>query len=412
MSDPIGEANFHHQALIDKLVEGKLLHSPLIEAAFRAVPRHHFLPDLPVAEVYEDRAIPTKIENGRAISSSSQPAIMAIMLEQLDLQPGHHVLEVGAGTGYNAALMAHIVGEAGQVTTVDIDEDIVLAAQAHLAAAGVNTPVHVICADGTLGWTAHAPYDRIILTVGGWDISPAWLDQLTEDGRLLLPLSLNGPQLSVAFKQENNRLISQSVASCGFMRLRGPFAEPEHQLVLGPIPELTLEAMSPLPDAADTLYQWLQQHRQKQETHITLTPRKLWRDLIGWLALHERQFCHLVARKEAVEADLVPPLFQSETELKWQSSMGLWSEDGLAMLGRQRTDDPSLMTLVVWGFGPKPTAAQRLLDEIHVWDENGRPHITNLSIAAYPLEYPYQPSPHEIVIPKQWQQFVLRWSEK
>src|SRR2546428_12794983 len=100
-----------HQALVDSLKASGCIRTPLVEAAFRAVPRHLFLPGTPLDLVYSDEAIPTKRFDGATVSSSSQPAIMAFMLEQLQLEPGHRVLEVGAGTGYNAALMGHIVGE-------------------------------------------------------------------------------------------------------------------------------------------------------------------------------------------------------------------------------------------------------------------------------------------------------------
>lgn len=95
-----------------------------IEAAFRAIPRHLFLPDIPLNEVYSDKSIVTKTENGVPVSSSSQPAIMAFMLEQLGLDEGDQVLEIGAGTGYNAALMSYLVGPTGHVTTIEIEEDI------------------------------------------------------------------------------------------------------------------------------------------------------------------------------------------------------------------------------------------------------------------------------------------------
>ncbi len=97
---------------------------------------------------------------------------MAIMLEQLQLEPGQRVLEIGTGTGYNAALMAHIVGETGQVITIDIDEDIVEGAREHLAAAGYDS-VQVVCGDGGLGDVSAAAYDRIIFTVGANNILPA-----------------------------------------------------------------------------------------------------------------------------------------------------------------------------------------------------------------------------------------------
>src|SRR5881409_720853 len=166
-----------HRALIDELVRRNAIKDSRVEAAFRAVPRHLFLPDVPLAEAYRNEAIPTKIVDGEAVSSSSQPEIMAIMLEQLQLEPGHRVLEIGAGTGYNAALMAHIVGKSGQVVTVDIDEDIVESARQHLAAAGFER-VQVVRADGASGYSEAAPYDRIILTVSAGDITPAWREQL------------------------------------------------------------------------------------------------------------------------------------------------------------------------------------------------------------------------------------------
>src|SRR4051812_10370955 len=100
-----------HQQLVDQMKSGGHLASRSIEAAFRAVPRHLFLPDNPLEEVYRDQAIATKSLQERVVSSSSQPTMMAIMLQQLDLRPGQRVLEIGAGTGYNAALMARIVGK-------------------------------------------------------------------------------------------------------------------------------------------------------------------------------------------------------------------------------------------------------------------------------------------------------------
>src|SRR5262245_19757926 len=107
------------ERLVDGLIADGALRSPAVEAAFRAVPRHLFLPDVPLEAAYADAAVPTwRRSDGVPTSSSSQPAIMAIMLEQLGLEPGMRVLEVGAGTGYNAALLAHLVGPSGSVTTV------------------------------------------------------------------------------------------------------------------------------------------------------------------------------------------------------------------------------------------------------------------------------------------------------
>src|SRR5215472_2658737 len=114
----MGEKARLRNEMVDGLKARGAVTDGRVEAALRSVGRHHFLPDRPFAEVYSDTAVAThRNEAGMAVSSSSQPAIMAVMLEQLDLAPGHRVLEVGAGTGYNAALLGHLVGPEGRVVS-------------------------------------------------------------------------------------------------------------------------------------------------------------------------------------------------------------------------------------------------------------------------------------------------------
>jgi protein-L-isoaspartate(D-aspartate) O-methyltransferase len=212
------------QALVEKLRRDGLLRDDAVERAMCTVPRHLFLPDAPLEQAYSDNAILTHEEDGVPISSASQPAIVAIMLQQLGVEPGMRVLEIGAGTGYNAALLAELVGPTGHVTTVDIGEEIAAEARAHLDAAGYGR-VRVIAADGAAGWPEDAPYDRIELTVGATDIAPAWYEQLAEGGLLTLPLTLplwlGMSDASVAFRKRGGALHSESLAPCGFMRLRG-----------------------------------------------------------------------------------------------------------------------------------------------------------------------------------------------
>src|SRR5262245_63028457 len=129
------EAVLLHQALVDTLQRDGFIQTPRVLAAFRAIPRHLFLPGVALDKVYQNEPVATiRQPDGRALSSSSRPAIMALMLEQLCLEPGQRVLEIGTGTGYNAALLAHIVGETGQVTTIDIDQELVESARQHLDA--------------------------------------------------------------------------------------------------------------------------------------------------------------------------------------------------------------------------------------------------------------------------------------
>jgi protein-L-isoaspartate(D-aspartate) O-methyltransferase len=224
----------HLTQLVDDLVARHALRSEPVRRAFLAVPRHAFVPGTPVNEAYSaDRAIPTHVDGrGVPISSASAPAIMAVMLELLDLAPGQRVLEIGAGTGYNAALLARLVGEAGAVTSLDIDEQVASEAADHLAAVGAGS-VAVHCTDGWLGEDRAAPFDRIIATVECWDISPHWFGQLREGGVLVLPLALGpGLTMAVAFEKRGRVLTSRSMAYCGFMPLRGPHAGPESRTLV------------------------------------------------------------------------------------------------------------------------------------------------------------------------------------
>ncbi|MCH8296888.1 MAG: methyltransferase, FxLD system, partial [Chloroflexi bacterium] len=105
------DATTLHRSLVDNLLSAGSIQTPRVEEAFRRVPRHLFLPGVALDQVYSDVSIPIKHLEDQVVSSSSQPAIMAIMLEQLQVEPGHRVLEIGSGTGYNAALTAHLVGD-------------------------------------------------------------------------------------------------------------------------------------------------------------------------------------------------------------------------------------------------------------------------------------------------------------
>ena len=224
------------ERLVAEVLQTSGIRDERIAAALRDVPRHLFLPHLPPEDAYLDDAIVTKRDaDGQPISSSSQPAIMAIMLDQLTLAPGQRVLEIGAGTGYNAALMRHIVGPSGTVVSVDIDADVADRAREHLASAGYPD-VTVVAADGAEGYPPGAPYDRVIATVGVSDLAPAWLHQAAPGARIVVPLDVRGSQLAVAFGRSGSggHWVSRSIAPCGFMRMRGSLAGPERAVVLQP----------------------------------------------------------------------------------------------------------------------------------------------------------------------------------
>ena len=204
-----------NQQMVDRLIcEGALWSVPVI-SAFRATPRHRFLDRVfqysrkaerwkeiitrdPGREelriVYSDRALITHLtaergrQSGIPTSSSSQPSLMAQMLEDLKLSPGQRVLEIGAGTGYDAALLAHLTAP-GKVISVDVDREVVSEAWDHLRGF-LDRKVELKHADGRHGFAEAAPYDRIMVTAATLDLEPAWLEQLSDTGLLLAPLSL------------------------------------------------------------------------------------------------------------------------------------------------------------------------------------------------------------------------------
>lgn len=411
-----------NQALIDGLKHEGHIRSPRVEAAFRAVRRHLFLPDVPLEEVYTDQALPAKQdEAGEWLSSSSQPTIMAIMLEQLDLQPGHKVLEIGTGTGYNAALMAHIVGEAGHVVTVDIEEDLAASAEEHLAAAGLDR-VQAVCTDGGYGYADGAPYDRIILTVGAPDIAPAWWDQIRTGGRLVLPLAIKGSQKSIAFQRRDDHLSSLSVRDCGFITLRGAFAVPSVRRVsLGPDPGLAVAMVEERPLNADEVYRWLTGGSKDWDTNVKVALHEIISGLEMWLALHDPASGTLEATGDAIEHDVVPPLIGLGGKCQTTFTFALFEEYGLAALMRPPGQRAPLIdidalfalsapfALFVRQFGPDESPAQRLIAQVRAWDAAGRPSSDRLRVRVYRKDQDYAPTMDEILVEKQWTHLVLDW---
>ena len=178
---------------------------------------------VPLEDIYQDRAITTKTHEGILTSSSSQPSLMARMLNRLDVQPGQNVLEVGTGTGYNAAILAELVGAQGAVTTIDIDPEVAASTAETLEAAGYQH-VEVVVGDGGLGFAENAPYDRIIVTAGAWQIPPAWTEQLSRDGGMVLPLRVNGSALAPLLRLDEHGLSGRGADPCSFIALAGAFA--------------------------------------------------------------------------------------------------------------------------------------------------------------------------------------------
>ncbi|MDI5967286.1 methyltransferase domain-containing protein [Streptantibioticus silvisoli] len=201
--------------LVRRLTDAGHLADDRWRAAFEQVPRHLFVPAFhrPVpgggwdrlsgadrdprraarwlSGVYEDAPLATRVRDGVMTSSSSQPSLMAAMLDALGVRDGDRVLEVGAGTGWNAALLAHRLTP-DAVTSVDLDADVTAAAREHLAAAGVPTGpagIAVVTGDGARGDLGRAPYDRVVVTCELSRVPEELLRQCAPGGLLLAPLA-------------------------------------------------------------------------------------------------------------------------------------------------------------------------------------------------------------------------------
>lgn len=202
-----------------------MLTDAAVRKAFLAVPRERFVAEAAARDgleaVYRNQVIlTTRDERGMYTSSSSQPSMMALMLERLDVREGQRLLEVGAGTGYNGALLAELVGPGGRVVSVELEP--ATARGARRALAGF-APVKVVGGDGRQGFGRGAPYDRIIVTASGPAVPVALFEQLVEGGLLELPLWIDRAgqtQAIVTFRKQEGRLRSVAVVFGGFMPLR------------------------------------------------------------------------------------------------------------------------------------------------------------------------------------------------
>jgi protein-L-isoaspartate(D-aspartate) O-methyltransferase len=224
--------------------------APAIRSAFLETPRHLFVPayydrehvlhTAPaeegaswqewLASIYADEALVTQIDaRGLPASSSSQPSIMACMLEALGVQSGQRVLEIGTGSGYNAALLAHLAGSPRLVTSIDLAPDLVVRARP-LIEAVVGPGMHIIAGDGLAGYAPTAPYDRIIVTGSFLPVALAWVQQLAPGGRLVMNLRgrLAGGLLTLDKREDGSACgtFAPGWKEIGFMRLRESSAEP------------------------------------------------------------------------------------------------------------------------------------------------------------------------------------------
>ncbi len=206
--------------LVFKLVkEGRIRSAAIIEA-METVPRELFVLPHDKRHAYVDT--PLSIGHNQTISA---PHMVGIMIEELDLAPGQRVLEVGAGSGYHAAVVAHVVGQKarGHVFTLEIKEGLIEFAKNNIIQAGYGDKVTIILGDGSLGYPDEAPYDRIFVTCASPDFPPPLIDQLAENGKLLIPVGSTFYSDLTLVTKIGNRLTKTKLGGCAFVPMVGEY---------------------------------------------------------------------------------------------------------------------------------------------------------------------------------------------
>jgi protein-L-isoaspartate(D-aspartate) O-methyltransferase len=201
------------RSMVERQLVARGIVDPRVLAAMASVPREQFVPVADREMSYYDGALPIGSEQ-----TISQPFTVAFMCEAAQLKGPEHVLEIGAGCGYGAAVLAQL---AASVATVERLGDLARQAEANLARCGYrNVEVHV--GDGTLGWPATAPYDAIVVTAGAVGLPEAYVQQLAEGGRIIIPIGADrGSQVMYRLTRRGDRLESEQLGGFAFVPLIG-----------------------------------------------------------------------------------------------------------------------------------------------------------------------------------------------
>jgi len=368
--------------------------SPATEQAYLANPRHLFVnryrewgstqwhqvtaenltQHLPT--LYADKPLVLFGDDNNLLSTISQPSFVLRMLDLLQLQPGQSVFELGAGSGWNAALMGHLVGPAGRVFSLEIIPDLAAAAAKNIQRAGL-TNVSLVAADGGDGYAPGAPYDRAIFTAGAYDLPRAFHDQLRDGGLLLAVIKLEGGGDSLFLLRKTGRHF-ESVESmpCAFVQLMG-----KHQFG-------NLE-----PAAPNTLPGWPELAAQ------TVSTTRFWwggkgPETFAWRTMGIRFFL-----------SIAEPLFRGfKTEETAQRPVedhyfGLWDPEHRSLV-LAKADG-----LTAYG---NASAREQLLARVRQWLDLGMPTVASFKLQVYPSDEPVETRANQWIVKRRESKFV--WS--
>ena len=330
-----------------------------------------------LATLYADRPLILFGEDDDNVPSTiSQPSFVLRMLDLLQLQPGQTVFELGAGSGWNAALIGQLVGPSGCVHSLEIIPEVAETAAETIARVGISN-VHVVTGDGGEGYPAGAPYDRITFTAGTYDLSRPFYDQIKEGGLLLVVIKNEGggDHLFVLRKVQDHFESMQSMP-CGFVQLTGKYKT---------------DALDPI--RLDALPEWSElQHRETGR-------RSFWwggkgREGFVWQTMGIRSFL-----------SVAEPLFRtfkiakSGKDAKEQHYFGLWDREHMSLV-LARDDE-----LISYGSA---AATDRLLHMVHRWVDLGMPTAASFHLQAYRSDEALKNRENQWLVKRRESQFL--WS--
>lgn len=214
MAETMTDFAAERETMVERQIAGRRIREPAILEAFRAVPREAFLADKYRDLAYGDHPLP--IEAGQTIS---QPYIVALMIQAAEIAFGDRVLEVGAGSGYAAAVMSRIARE---VVAVERQSALVAVARERMKRLGFDN-VRIVEGDGSRGWAGEAPYDAILAAASGSHVPKPWIDQLADGGRIVMPVGKPGAiqKLVKVTKAPAGNLITEDLGGVRFVPLIG-----------------------------------------------------------------------------------------------------------------------------------------------------------------------------------------------
>jgi protein-L-isoaspartate(D-aspartate) O-methyltransferase len=372
-------------AMVERLVAGGAITSRALEEAMRQVPRHLFALGVEPEAAYADEVVRYRTdEYGVCLSSISAPWIQAAMIEAAGITEGMRVLEIGSG-GYNAALLARLVGPGGQVVSVDVDPEAIARAADGLAAAGIGG-VELVLADAEYGVARHAPYDRILVTVAAWDVPPAWTSQLAAHLQRHHDPPPRGQQRVIAFDRDGADLVSCSLFYGGFVPMQGAGAHRAYALDFEDATTLHFDEGRPA-DAAE-LATVFEAEPVLESSGVSVASREPYDSLQLYLACTLPAVATLVVGSDGAGHALPAPQAGFPVFADGHGSIAYLT------LRAHGVGDGARHEFVACGLGPGAGAAARSMrDLVRAWDAVIRRDTRHPRIAVIPASRPRVPGP-------------------